>query len=125
MLDLWRDSREWTAKTDDSASLHALLAHDLESLLVAAVGERIVGSLIAGWDGWRGNMYRLTVHPASRRRGIARRLIAAGEERLRARGARRISALVWGEDPRAARTWRSAGYEHEPRTGRYVKGIAG
>lgn len=90
-------------------------------MLIAELDHRIVGSLIAAWDGWRGNLYRLTVHPACRGQGIAQLLVAAGEKRLRAIGAVRLSALVWREDSRAVRVWLSAGYEHDEGTGRFVK----
>lgn len=124
VLELWRKSRGWSGKTDDSQSLGALVERDPGALLVAELNGQLVGSLIAVWDGWRGNMYRLTVHPSCRRQGIARRLVAAGEERLRALGARRITALVWSEDGRAVRAWLSAGYEHDEGTGRFVKTLA-
>jgi ribosomal protein S18 acetylase RimI-like enzyme len=124
VLALWRESRGRTGRTDDHTSLDALIERDRDALLIAELDDRIVGSLIAVWDGWRGNMYRLTVHPTLRRQGIARQLVAAGEERLRAKGARRISALVWREDGRAVRAWLAAGYQHDEGTGRFVKTIA-
>jgi ribosomal protein S18 acetylase RimI-like enzyme len=124
VLALWRESRGRTGKTDDHTSLRALIERDRDALLIAQLDDRIVASLIAVWDGWRGNMYRLTVRPSLRRQGIARRLVAAGEERLRAMGARRISALVWREDGRAVRAWLSAGYQHDEGTGRFVKTLA-
>jgi ribosomal protein S18 acetylase RimI-like enzyme len=123
VLELWRTSRDWTAKTDERAGLAALVKRDREALLVAELDGRLVGSLIAAWDGWRGNMYRLTVDPTWRRRGIAGRRITAAEQRLRALGARRISAIVWGRDDPAVRTWLSAGYEHDKGTERFVKTI--
>ena len=123
MLELWQKSRDWTAKTDERAGLTALIEREREAVLVAELDARLVGSLIAAWDGWRGNMYRLTVDPSWRRRGIAGRLITAGEERLRALGARRISALVWREDDAAVSTWLSTGYEAHEGTGRFVKAI--
>jgi ribosomal protein S18 acetylase RimI-like enzyme len=123
VLGLWHEARGSTGKTDDLASLGALIEHDPDSLLVAEVDSDIVGSLIAAWDGWRGNMYRLTVHPRWQRQGIARRLVTAGEERLRSRGVKRISALVWMEDERAVRAWLSADYEHDEGTGRFVKNL--
>jgi ribosomal protein S18 acetylase RimI-like enzyme len=43
-------------------------------LLVAEIDDKIVGSIIATFDGWRGIIYRLAVHPNVRRQGIARRL---------------------------------------------------
>jgi ribosomal protein S18 acetylase RimI-like enzyme len=121
ILALWHESRGSLGKTDDRASLRALIEHDRDALLVAEIDRRIVGSLIAVWDGWRGNLYRLTVHPTCRRQGIAHRLVAAGENRLRAIGAMRFSALVWREDGRAVRAWLSAGYELDEGTGRFVK----
>jgi ribosomal protein S18 acetylase RimI-like enzyme len=123
VLRLWRESRGEPGQTDDPASLDALLEHERSALLIAELDGRVVGSLIAVWDGWRGNMYRLTVHPRLRRRGVARLLVGAGESHLHALGARRISALVWRDDGRAVAVWRSAGYEHEDGTGRFVKTI--
>ena len=123
MLDLWHQGRGARGATDDVAGLTRLLQRDPDSLLVAELEGRVVASLIAAWDGWRGNMYRLTVDPAYRRRGIASRLVAAGERRFRELGARRISALVWREDGRATSTWLSAGYEDDEGTGRFVKTV--
>jgi len=89
--------------------------------LVAEEGGRLVGTVIAGWDGWRGNMYRLAVLPRFRRRGIARSLVAEAERRLRAKGARRITALVVKDEEEALAFWHAAEYEHDQRMVRYVK----
>ena len=123
ILELWRNADAVAGATDDPAAVRALLARDPEALLVAELGGRVVGSLIAAFDGWRGNMYRLAVDPAHRGRAIGVQLIAAGEERLRAAGVRRVTALVVSEDARAAAVWRRAGYGHDPRIGRFVKDL--
>lgn len=93
------------------------------ALLVAEREDRVLGTLIATWDGWRGNMYRLAVEPAHRRQGIALALVRSGEMRLRASGARRITALVAGGDPVACALWASAGYHSEPGTARFVRNL--
>jgi hypothetical protein len=46
---------------DDVRSVSRLIAHTDDALLVAEHDGEIVGLLIAAWDGWRGNMYRLAV----------------------------------------------------------------
>lgn len=76
------------------------------ALLVAERENQIVGALIAAWDGWRGNMYRLAVRDDDRREGIGLALIRAGEDYLRQRGARRVTALVVVESqfPKSAQT---------------------
>jgi ribosomal protein S18 acetylase RimI-like enzyme len=95
------------------------------SLLVAEDGDdgMVVGTLIAAWDGWRGNMYRLAVAEEHRRQGVARELVAAGERLLEARGARRITALVPREDAPATGFWRAAGYARDAVWARHVKNL--
>ncbi len=90
------------------------------ALLVAEQDGRIVGTVIAGWDGWRANLYAWLA-PKHRRQGLARRLVAVGEAQLRARGVRRASALVARDDPAAVALWAGSGYREEPLTGRFVR----
>ncbi|MFT2543482.1 GNAT family N-acetyltransferase, partial [Escherichia coli] len=74
---------------DSAPVVEALLCRDPEAVLVVRSEGRIVGTVIAGWDGWRAHLYRLAVHPDHRRQGLARVLLDAAEDRLRALGAGR------------------------------------
>jgi ribosomal protein S18 acetylase RimI-like enzyme len=121
VLALWGRSDGPTTETDSAEALMDVLTHDPEALLVATSGDTMVGSLIAGWDGWRGSFYRLAVDPGWRRRGMATALIRAGEERLRALGARRLTAIVLSEDETAIEFWAAAGYERQVGRTRFVR----
>lgn len=124
VLRLWRDAETVPSATDDSDGLSTLLASHPDALLVAEHQGLIVGALIATFDGWRGNMYRLAVLASHRRRGIARSLVHEGERRLRSVGARRVTALVAHELDGAERLWSTVGYGPDPHTTRFVKGIS-
>jgi len=125
VLELWLLARSEHAITADRQSdIERLISETPSALFVAEVdGNEIVGALLAGWDGWRGNMYRLAVHPAHRRRGVARQLLDAGEEHLRRLGARRVTALVAHDDDVAAGFWDSAGYPVDREIGRRVRNL--
>jgi len=117
----------WDAAYRDSMRSHfddiaALLAHGPAArLIVAEAGGRIVGSLIVTFDGWRGNMYRLAVHPEHQRRGIAQRLVYEAHAWLQKQGCQRITALVEGDHDYATSFWESAGYRHDAGMRRYSK----
>jgi ribosomal protein S18 acetylase RimI-like enzyme len=124
ILELWQEARSRHATTPDRLSdLQRLLAETPGSLLVADSGGAILGALIAAWDGWRGNMYRLAVRVEHRRRGVGLALVRAGEDHLRRQGARRITALVGYEDEVAAAFWESAGYPQDHEIGRRVRNL--
>jgi GNAT superfamily N-acetyltransferase len=93
------------------------------ALLVAVDGDAVVGAVIAAFDGWRGNFYRLAVAPARRRSGVGRALVAAGEERVRALGAPRVTALVAFDDADAGAFWDACGYPRDPVIGRRVRSL--
>jgi ribosomal protein S18 acetylase RimI-like enzyme len=121
VLQLWRDAGTAPSATDDPDGLSALLERDPDALLLAECEGLIVGALIATFDGWRGNMYRLAVLPRHRRRGTARTLVLQGERRLQSVGARRITALVAHELDGAEEFWSSIGYGADPHTRRFIK----
>ena len=124
VLGLWAQARSEHASTPDHPEdVQRLLANSPAALLVAERDGEIVGALIAAWDGWRGNMYRLAVRDGHRREGIGLALTRAGEEYLRGCGARRITALVAFEDGVAGAFWDVAGYPPDPVIGRRVRNL--
>jgi ribosomal protein S18 acetylase RimI-like enzyme len=109
--------------TDTAADLRRALAGSPAHVLVAEADGRIVGLVIGTFDGWRGNIYRLAVHPGYRGQGIARSLVAAAEERLSSQGAKRITALVEKDHPWAVGFWEAVGYGVDRRIERHVRNL--
>ena len=126
VLRLWQEAEVTPpGPTDSLIGLTRLIEDPGGILLVAIIDGRIVGSVIGGWDGWRGHVYRLAVTPAYRRRGIARELAAEISRALFAKGAERISALVEHEHAWATGFWDSLGGIGYQRDSKFVRYIAG
>jgi ribosomal protein S18 acetylase RimI-like enzyme len=124
VLELWAQARSEHATTPDrSDDVECLIADSPAVLLIAESAGSVVGSLIAAWDGWRGNMYRLVVRESHRRRGIGVALTRAGEEYLRGCDVHRVTALVAFDDELAGAFWESAGYPQDREIGRRVRSL--
>jgi ribosomal protein S18 acetylase RimI-like enzyme len=124
VLRMWQEAGVTPPSISDSVEgLTRLILEPGALLLVATIDDRIVGSVIGVWDGWRGNIYRLAVTPQYRRKGIARRLVAEISRELFAKGATRLAALVEHEHRWAMDFWDSVadlGYERDLKFARYI-----
>jgi ribosomal protein S18 acetylase RimI-like enzyme len=128
VLRLWLDADATPSVTYTLAEVQRTIDEGYAIFLVAAdARDRIVGSVIGGWDGWRGNIYRLAVAPEARRHKVAAALVREVSARLaREKGARRITALVERAHPDAVGFWdsmTSEGYVFDRRIVRYVKTV--
>ncbi|MCX5241301.1 GNAT family N-acetyltransferase [Streptomyces prunicolor] len=121
VLTFWREAAEGTSISDDRDGVARLITRDPDALILAERDGRLVGSVIAGFDGWRCHLYRLAVHPAHRRQGIGSALLTAAEERFVALGGRRGDAMVLERNETGQHAWRAAGYAPEEQWRRWVK----
>jgi ribosomal protein S18 acetylase RimI-like enzyme len=123
VLQLWRLSGVTPSRTDTVEDVGRLLKNDSAAFFVAETDGRIVGSLIATFDGWRGHIYRLAVLPEYRRKRIARQLVARSEETFWSWDVRLVVALVENDHPWAMAFWTAAGYLQDDRHVRFYKNL--
>ena len=79
---------------------------------------------MGGWDGWRGNIYRLAVLPEYRRQGVGQQLVREIEKKIVSKGARKISILVEKSEDTAIAFWdamKNDEYRPDDRFIRYTK----
>jgi ribosomal protein S18 acetylase RimI-like enzyme len=122
LLGLWREAAENATRAPDTReAVTALLGRDPDAVIVADHDGDLVGSVIAGWDGWRCHLYRLAVRPGWRRRGVGSALLLAAEDRFRAFGAPRADAMVLHGNDLGQSLWRASGYREQDEWRRWVK----
>lgn len=113
---LWREAfpdyqeRNWAAN-----SIPKKCAFQPELFFVATDGERIVGTVMAGYDGHRGWLYSVAVAAAHRRQGVGAALIGEAERRLIGLGAAKINLQIEGSNAAVSGFYERLGYSIEPR----------
>jgi ribosomal protein S18 acetylase RimI-like enzyme len=124
VLRLWRAADAAVSATDSAEHVRTAIEHPDVAFFVAVIDQQIVGSVLGTFDGWRGHLYRLAVHPSHRRRGIARALVRRVEEMFTAWGVTRVLAFVERDQPPALRFWEAVGYAPDDRVLRHVRMLA-
>ena len=117
----WRDYDAvvavWAAAGRDvvpRAELAAKLTRDPELFLVAETPAGVVAVVMGTYDGRRGWILRLAVHPAQRRQGLATRLVDELEKRFVLLGCPRVNLLVMPDNTAGLRFWQALGYLPQP-----------
>jgi ribosomal protein S18 acetylase RimI-like enzyme len=108
---LWAEAGLVRAWNDPHADIAAALACPTSTILAAREGERIVGTVLAGYDGHRGWLYYVAVAADRRGTGLGRALVAAAEQWLAAQGARVIRLMVRADNDAVTGFYEALGYE--------------
>lgn len=112
---LWETSGLMVPHNDAAKDIALCRASGAAELFIAESGGRLVGTLMAGFDGHRGWLYYAAVLPSHRNRGLGRRLVAHAEDWLAAQGVPKVNLMVRDTNPAACAFWEAIGYRAEPR----------
>ena len=124
VLAFWKTYAGPTAiEVQTTQAVRKRLQRDRQLFLLAWDGPVLVGSIMGGWDGWRGSIARIAVHRDYRRAGLARLLVKHVEKELRRLGAKRIGCVVFRNNTPARAFWENAGYSFDSAVVRHVKNL--
>lgn len=82
---------------------------------VAMDKDRVVGTVLAGYDGHRGWLYSVAVYPSHARQGIGADLVRHAERALFDRGCVKINLQIRGGNESVTGFYEALGYVVEPR----------
>ena len=111
---LWRDCDLVRPQNDPHKDIARKLRVNPELFLVVeSCDQKIIGSVMIGYEGHRGWINYLAVAPAFRRQGMGRALIVEAERRLRAAGCPKINLQVRPDNPGAISFYERLGFSVE------------
>jgi ribosomal protein S18 acetylase RimI-like enzyme len=108
---LWRAAGLTRPWNDPHLDIVRKLSVQPELFLVAADGDAVVGTVMAGYDGHRGWLYYLASAPDRRGQGIGRLLVDEAERRLLAMGCPKVQLMVRPDNATARDFYAALGYE--------------
>lgn len=113
---LWQAAGLTRSWNDPAFDLRRALAQPQSTIFLHEHEGGLIGSAMVGDDGHRGVVYYVATHPDHRTQGIARALMAAAEEWLKARGCPKLNLMIREGNEAVATFYKKLGYEMEERT---------
>ena len=115
VIQLWTDCGLVKPQNDPLKDIHRKLSIQPELFLVGCSSEgNIIASIMAGYEGHRGWINYLAVHPSCQRRGYARQLMQHAEERLAELGCPKINLQIRNTNSEVIAFYRAIGYLEDP-----------
>lgn len=111
VVELWQDCDLVRSSNDPYRDILRKLAVQPELFLVGLLDDRIVASVMAGYEGHRGWLNYLAVTPDCRQCGLGRKMVAEAERRLRELGCPKINLQVRYANAEAMAFYRRIGFQ--------------
>lgn len=116
VIALWRQVFPGESGWNEPADVIARKLTVQPDLFFVAVQDRqVVGTVMAGFDGVRGWVHKLAVHPEAQRRGLASRLMHRAEQGLRNLGCAKLNLQVRASNLQVIAFYESLGFSVEDR----------
>ena len=116
VIAIWKDIFGYeTARNDPGVVIDKKNATGDGLFFVAVHRDEVVGTVMAGYDGHRGWIYSLAVHPGHRKKGMASLLLSHAEKQLVSLGCVKINLQILKDNEVVQRFYRANGYALEDR----------
>jgi ribosomal protein S18 acetylase RimI-like enzyme len=96
---------------DPRLSIRNKLAMQPEFFFVGLLEERLIGTVMVGYDGHRGWMYSLAIAEDERGKGYARALVEHAERALAAIGCPKLNLQIMANKPETQAFYAKLGYQ--------------
>ena len=111
VVQLWTDCGLVVPWNDPRKDIQRKLTVQPEMFLVGCLRGHIIASVMAGYDGHRGWINYLAVHPEHQRSSVGRHMMEEAESRLRAAGCPKINLQVRSNNAAAIEFYKQIGFK--------------
>ena len=111
LVQLWVDCGLVVPWNDPHKDIQRKLKIQSEMFLVGCFEGKLIASVMAGYEGHRGWINYLAVHPQYQRAGIGGRMMKAAEDRLRAAGCPKINLQVRTQNKGVIEFYKRTGFK--------------
>ncbi len=117
VIAVWRECGLVVPQNDPKRDIEAKTAYQPELFFVAQEKGRVVGSVMAGYDGHRGWINYLAVLPDLQGGGVGKELMEAAEAALRPLGCQKINLQVRGSNLAVIEFYERIGFSRDDTVG--------
>lgn len=111
IVKLWTDSSGVGVNPDDSKeNISKYLQRNPNTSFVAVEDDEIVGSILAGHDGYRGFIHHTAISQLHRGKGIGTKLVKAAIEAIRDEGINKVVLVVFKANSLGNSFWEKQGF---------------
>jgi len=111
VVQLWTECGLVTQWNNPHRDIERKLKLQPELFLVGSLSGKIIATVMAGYEGHRGWINYLVVHPNHRRSGIGKHMMDAAEIRLQAAGCPKINLQVRTSNTVVLEFYKAIGYQ--------------
>ena len=111
VVSLWEQCSLTVPWNDPRKDIERKIAVQPDLFIVCEKASRIIGSVMGGYDGHRGWLYYLAVHPDLQQQKIGTLLVSEAENRMRQYGCPKINLMVRTGNKKVIAFYRRLGYE--------------
>ena len=113
VVQLWTDGGLVVPWNDPGRDIQRKLKVQPEMFLVGCLDGQVIATVMAGYDGHRGWINYLAVHPDHQRAGFGRLMMKEAERRLRAAGCPKINLQVRGSNAAVIDFYERIGFKRD------------
>jgi ribosomal protein S18 acetylase RimI-like enzyme len=110
VIRLWQNTNLTRSWNNPKADIDRKLKDSPELFLVGTIGNRVVATVMCGYDGHRGWVHYLGVDPEYQKHGLGRRIMETAAEKLKEKGCPKINLNVRKTNSEVIQFYNKIGY---------------